>query len=713
MTLPRLALLLTLVAAGCAGPRAAAPSLPQAPRPAGLSAQDAAFLDDVQHRTFRWFWETTNPQNGLVPDRHPNVTFSSVASVGFGLTAYPVGVERGWITRDQAVARTLTTLRFFWNAPQGPARRGMTGHKGFFYHFLDMNTGERFQNVELSSIDTGLFLYGALAAAQYFDRSTPEEAEIRDLADRLYRRVDWRWFQPWGPLLSMGWHPEEGFNSYEYRGMSEAAFLYVLALGSPTHPIHESAWPAFTASYHWAPFEGYEQINFAPLFGHQYTHVWLDLKGVPDAYTRSKGLDYFENSRRASLSQVAYATRNPMGWKGYGADLWGLSACDGPTDTTMVVQKADGTLSERRTFQTYSARGAAAGEIRDDGTICPTAAGSSIPFTPQESIRALRTMATRYGADLFTPRYGFLDAFNPTLTDARLHVRAGRIVPGKAWVDTDYLGIDQGPLLLMMENYRTGFVWNLMHGSEPLIRGLRRAGFTGGWLDRAPQVPSVTAPLPDGPRAGTTRIVVLGSSTAAGWGPRDRGNGWVNRFRDYALRQDSLTEVLNLAIGGYTTFQLLPTGTALREGRVPVDTLRNITRALNLKPDAIVVGLGSNDRAYGYTNAEQLANFETMRRMAEAQNVPIFFTTTQPRSIAGTGIADQMAVRDSLTARYPGRVIDVWTFIATPEGVLEPRWDSGDHLHLNDAGHAILFERVRDAGVLEAARAHRAARGGR
>ena len=704
---PRLVLSgLTAVAlalgAGCAAPRSTAPAAPAATTPAsvlpsGLSRDDEVFLEDVQQRTFRWFWETTNRRNGLVPDRWPTPSFSSVAAVGFGLTAYTIGAERGWVARDSAADRTLATLRFFWNAPQGPAARGVTGYKGFFYHFLDMQTGERFQDVELSTIDTGLFLYGALAARAYFTRDTPKEREIRSLATRLYERVDWRWAQPYGPRIVMGWHPETGFIRAEYTGYNEAQFLYLLALGSPTHPVHESAWPAFTDTYHWAAFEGFEMVNFAPLFGHQYTASWVDLRGIQDPYMRARGIDYFENGRRATLAQRAYAIRNPRGFVDYGPDLWGLTASDGPKDTTMVLENG-----QRVTFQTYSARGAAADEIRDDGTLVPTAAGGSVPFAPDETIRALRAMRDRYGARVYT-RYGFKDAFNPTFGRLGVRPAMGAVEDG-VWVDADYLGIDQGPILLAIENHRTGLVWGLLRRDADLVRGLRRAGFTGGWLGSAPPSTAVTAPRPSAAPRPDPLIVLLGSSTVEGWGARSRENRWAGRYRAHVRALDPDADVYNFGVGGYTTYHLLPTGTPAREGRPAVDTFVNVTRALRLRPDAIIVNLGSNDRAYGFANAEQLANFEAIRQAAAGQGVPVWFTTTQPRSIDGTGIADQMAVRDSLRARYPGRVIDFWTGIATPAGTLDPRWDSGDRLHLNDAGHGLLFERVRDARVFESLR---------
>jgi hypothetical protein len=467
-----------LTGAAC---RTAAPVASSSPPPSPPDAT-MGMLDDLQKRTFLWFWETANPENGLVPDRWPSRPFSSIAAVGFGLTAYPVGAERGWITREQARDRVLTTLEFFRNAPSGPEPAGTSGYKGFFYHFLDMETGTRFQTNELSTIDTTLLLAGALFCQSYFDGADPKEARIRELAEELYLRTDWTYFLTRPPLVSMSWRPEPDrlFSRADWRGLNEAAILYVLALASPTHPIDQAAWAAWADTYKWEPFYGYEHLNFPPLFGHQYSHVWIDFRGIQDPWLREKGIDLFENSRRATLSQRAYAIDNPMEWRGYGENVWGLTACDGPGDGTMEI---DG--RERR-FRGYWARGAAATGIHDDGTIAPTAAGGSIAFAPEVVIPALMEMKSRYGGHLYQ-KYGFLDAFNPTLTSApSWTVSRGSVVPGVGWFDDDYLGIDQGPIVLMIENYRSGLIWDVMKKNPHVIRGLRRAGFSGGWLDAAP-----------------------------------------------------------------------------------------------------------------------------------------------------------------------------------------------------------------------------------
>jgi hypothetical protein len=339
-----------------------------------------------------------------------------------------------------------------------------------------MKSGTRFKDVELSTIDTTLLLAGALFCQSYFDRDTPAEKEIRDIAEFLYTRAEWDSFHERPPLVSMGWTPENGLHDYDYTGYNEAMLLYILAIGSPTHPISPKAWNAYTRTYKWDTHYGQEHVVFAPLFGHQYSHVWIDFRGIRDHVMREKGIDYFENSKHATLAQRAYAIANPMGWRGYGENLWGLTACDGPFDGKMNVNGTE------RQFWTYAARGTAPHELRDDGTIAPTGAASSIAFTPELSTAAIEHMGRTYGEHLYQ-KYGFLDSFNPTLNFDR-KVQMGKIVPGVGWFDADYLGIDQGPIVAMIENERSGLVWNTMRKNEHVKRGLRRAGFTGGWLQQ-------------------------------------------------------------------------------------------------------------------------------------------------------------------------------------------------------------------------------------
>jgi hypothetical protein len=474
---PRSLFLCVLIgsAAGCLG-GGDPPSAVAAPA-AGSSPASELQVPDLEERTFRFFWDLANPANGLVPDRHPTPAFSSIAAVGFGLTAYPIGVERGWITRAQARERVLTTLRFFRNAPQGSQATGVTGHHGFFYHFLDREKGLRFEQTELSTIDTTLLLGGVLFCQSYFNADDRAEAEIRSLADEIYRHVDWRWAQARPPVISMGWHPESGFLEAEWYGYNEAMLLYVLALASPTHPVEPDAWKAWVSTYKldWGTLYGQEHLTFAPLFGHQYSHAWIDFRGIRDEYMRGRGFDYFENTRRATYAQRAYAVANPGRWKGYAENIWGLSACDGPVDAVLEYN------GERRQFHSYSARGVGMRYIFDDGTIAPTAAAGSLPFAPEIVLPALREIHRRYGEHVYS-KYGFLGAFNPSF-EFDVPLKNGHRVRGVGWVAGDWLGIDQGIILLMLENYRSELIWRVMRDNRYIRLGLERAGFTGGWLE--------------------------------------------------------------------------------------------------------------------------------------------------------------------------------------------------------------------------------------
>ncbi len=454
---------------------------------------------DIEKRTFQFFWDTTNEQNGLTPDRYPSRPFASIASVGFALTAYPIGVERGWVNRTQAVDRTLLTLEFLKKLPKGPQRTGKGGYHGFYYHFLDMQTGHRFQSwVELSSVDTALLMMGVLFAQSYYDKEDPREKKIRALADELYRGVEWTWLQKNKPLISMGWFPESGVIKHDWVGYNEAMMLYILAMGSPTHAVGPEAWEAWSRSYadSWGKFEDEEYLSFGPLFGHQYSHVWIDFRGIQDDFMRERGIDYFENSRRAAYAHRAYAIANPLRWKGYGENVWGLTASDGPQHTLQEYQ------GEKRQFRHYSARGAGIRDTFDDGTIAPTAAVASLPFAPEIVIPATVQMHQRYGEFLYSS-YGFLDSFNPSF-EYDVPLKTGRLVPGEGWVASDYIGIDQGPILAMIANYRSEFVWNVMKRNPYIRAGLEKAGFRGGWLEPQPESGSAgvkTEPLPAEPEA--------------------------------------------------------------------------------------------------------------------------------------------------------------------------------------------------------------------
>ncbi|MGA3156032.1 MAG: glucoamylase family protein [Steroidobacteraceae bacterium] len=451
---------------------AAAPLGPPPP----LSTE--ALLNETQRRTFNFFWQTTDAAHGLAPDLTPDGSPASIAAIGFALTALPIGVERGWVARSQALARATATLQFLRDAPQGDGSHECSGYRGFFYHFLDMSSGTRYRNSELSSVDTALLLMGVRCCAQYFNAPSAEEAALRTLSEELCERVEWPWLQAHGPAICMGWRPETGFLRANWIGYNEAMMVYLLALGSASHPVGPEAWAAWTAGYprSWGRVQDIEHLTFGPHFGHQFTQVWFDLHGPSDAYMRARGLDYFENSRRATLSQHAYAIANPLGWAGYRENVWGLSASDGPVSQTLPYR------GQQRAFHTYAARGVCLNPAQnyDDGTLTPMAALGSLPFAPELVLPAMDEMYRRYGAVLFG-EYGFLDSFNPSF-QYELTPTHGRRVGELGWVDTRYYGINQGPLLAMIENHRSGLLWRLSREDAVLRRGLQRAGFQGGWL---------------------------------------------------------------------------------------------------------------------------------------------------------------------------------------------------------------------------------------
>ena len=438
-----------------------------------------AFYEDIELRTFRWFWDTVNRKNGLVPDRWPTPAFSSIASVGYALPAYAVGVERGWCTRAEARDLTLTTLRFFWNAPQGPEPSGTIGHKGFFYHFIDMESGLRYRDVELSSVDTTILLMGILFAGQYYDRDDAAEREIRKLANDIYARADWNFFRHDGRTqISMGWHPERGLIERNWDGYNEGMFVYILALGAPVHAVPPNSWEQWIAPYpsFWRGEGPTRRLAFAPLFGHQYSHIFIDFRGIKDAPMRAAGFDYFENSRRATYANRAYCSANPMRWNGYSSRIWGLTACDGPGNFVLPFK------GEQRQFYGYAARGPLGEpDERDDGTIAPTAALGSLPFAPEIVIPAAEALLADHGSRIFD-KYGFKDSFNPSFTYVDKQLETGTVDAKHGWVAKDYLGIDQGPILLQAANYRNDFVWKFTRQVPAIRLGLKRAGFTGGWL---------------------------------------------------------------------------------------------------------------------------------------------------------------------------------------------------------------------------------------
>lgn len=423
-----------------------------------------AELESLQRETFCYFLNWTNPQNGLVLDKTAPDWPASIAATGLGLAAYPVAVERGFITRAAAIGTVLATLRFFWSSPQGP-EPDATGYRGFYYHFLDMQTGRRAWQCELSTVDSAILLAGALTVGAYFDADSAEEKEIRTLADALYRRADWPWAQNGGLTLTHGWKPESGFLKYRWEGYDEALVLYILGLGSPTHPLAPSSYTAWASTYEWKSSGGYDYLYAGPLFTHQISHIWIDFRGIQDAFMREKDIDYFENTRRATYVQQQYAIDNPLKFAGYGKHCWGITASDGPGPETI---KVNGIV---RQFFDYVGRGVPYGP--DDGTIAPWAVVASLPFAPEIVLPAIDYLV--HEVDLKAGNScGFKATFNPTYPHQRSHPHG--------WVSPWHFGLNQGPIVLMIENYRTGLLWRLMRDCSYIASGLRRAGFSGAWL---------------------------------------------------------------------------------------------------------------------------------------------------------------------------------------------------------------------------------------
>ena len=445
--------------------------------PRGLNETDKPLtLERLTRDTFIYFWETTDKHTGLAPDRFPSKSPASIAAVSFALTSYPIGVENGYITRKQAVDRTLNTLRFFWSLPLGPEKKGAAGYHGFYYHFLKMTDGSRSQDweIELSTVDTALLMAGVLFSQSYFDGPDKKEIEIRALADKLYKRVDWQWAQNHTPLISHGWFPDKGFLEHDWTGYNEAMLVYILALGSPTYAIGENSWKAWTANYHWAVDNGTEHLIFAPMFGHQYSHIWIDFRDIQDDYMKEKNSDYFENSKKAAYAQRQYAISNPEKWDGYGENIWGLTACDGPGKFVLDVN------GKTRKFMGYSARGVGQYSF-DDGTLAPTALIGSLPFAPEIILPAIQSTFQNFGKHIYT-NYGFLDSYNPSFK-FDMPSKVGKVVPNVGWIANDYIGIDQGAILAMVENHQSELIWKTMRKNPYIKRGLKRAGFTGGWLE--------------------------------------------------------------------------------------------------------------------------------------------------------------------------------------------------------------------------------------
>jgi hypothetical protein len=414
-----------------------------------LRLQDADLLDALQSLALAYF-VSHDPASGLVPDRSAAGAPVSVAGLGFALAVYPIAVERRGLPRPEAGARTLALLRTIASAPQD--EKGIGVH-GFYYHFLDPVTAARVWSSEVSLVDSAFLIAGALVASAYFDADDGIEKEIRDLAWHLYRRAEWDWAMNGGRTLSHGWKPECGFLDYSWDGYNEAILLYALALGSPTHPIPSDTYGNWTVTYQWERLYGIDHLYAGPLFIHLFSHAWIDFRGVTDGYMREKRCDYAENTRRAILVQREYGRRNPRGHLGYSIDGWGWSAGPGP---------------DRALFLGYSARGVPYGE--DDGTLSPATVAAALPFAPDLVLRALRGFLRDHPA-ILTP-LGISSGLNPSAGEA----------PERAWIAEEAYAIDQGTVALMLENHRSGLPWELVRRVAPIRKGLKRAGFSGGWL---------------------------------------------------------------------------------------------------------------------------------------------------------------------------------------------------------------------------------------
>lgn len=415
------------VAGGCVSARSRSVKRSGPPR----DAADDRFLGELGRTTFRYFAESAHPKTGQVLDRRradgetDSRGVASIAATGFGLTALGVAADRGWMDAGAALARVRTTLRHL--------RHEMEHVRGFYYHFVDGSDGRRLWNCELSSIDTTILLCGVLACRARFGR----DAEIRRLATELYERVEWPWMLAGGATFSMGWFPEKGFLASRWDHYCELMMLYLLALGSPTHPVDAEAWRAWTRPvrehyglrYVWSP---------APLFVHQFSHAWFDFRGRPD-----QGVDWFANSATATRAHLEWSLDRAGRFPLWSEDLWGVTSSD----------------SEKG----YVGWGGPPDSGPIDGTLVPCAAAGSLPFLPRECLRTLRFQRERYG-DRIWKRYGFVDAFNP-------HT---------GWVNPDVVGIDAGITVLMAENLRSGRIWRWMDSDADVWRGFVRAGMMGG-----------------------------------------------------------------------------------------------------------------------------------------------------------------------------------------------------------------------------------------
>ena len=423
-----------------------------------LSKEDEKMLDTIQYKTFQYFINEHHPEKGIVKDRAKEGSPASIAATGFALPVYAVGVERKWISREKAADITLKTLRYFANSIQSDTDSLAIGYKGFFYHFIGMESGKRQWNCELSSIDTGILMMGVVFVRNYYNQNSADEKEIRELSDKLLGRLDWSVFymdekskQPF--TISMAWDPEKGITNWGWHGYTEGLFLYVLAAGTGIENPKKT-YNRWLRTYSWkTPYPGLSHVTFPPLFGHQFSQTFIDFRGLADPYLKEKKIDYFENSRRATITQQKYAIENPKGWVGYDSLTWGFTATDGPGSAYNFGDKK---------FEGYAGRGSSGKDetVGEDGTLAPYGVLASLPFTPELSLATIKNMNAKYGTEIWG-KYGYYDAFNPTAK----------------WVDNDFIGIDQGSMLLLIENFRSGLVWNYVMKDPVIQKGLKTLHF--------------------------------------------------------------------------------------------------------------------------------------------------------------------------------------------------------------------------------------------
>jgi hypothetical protein len=427
---------------------------------------DTEMLDKLLRETFPYFISEVNAATGLIADKTMPGSPSSIAAVGMALSSFVVAVKRNIIDRGEAVERTLKILRFFYNSHQGPEINAM-GYKGFYYHFLDMETGERVWDCELSTVDTTFFIAGALSCANYFTGHTDDEKEISRLADELYKRIDWQWALNGTKTICLGWKPGSGFLPYYWdRDYSEALLMYTLALGSPTFPIGAEGYKQWTDTFQCQTLYNIDHLYSGPLFIHQLSHIWIDFRGIQDDFNRRVGIDYFENSKRATYVQQAYAIENKPGFAHYGKYCWGFTASDGPGVESAIVN------GKLYVFYDYIARGAPFGP--DDGTVSPWAVVASLPFAPEIVLDTIRHAIERLNLKKHS-WYGFDASFNPSYPVKERNPNG--------WVSPWKFGLNQGPIILMIENYESGLLWEVMKRCPYIKTGLRKAGFRNGWLD--------------------------------------------------------------------------------------------------------------------------------------------------------------------------------------------------------------------------------------